>query len=205
MKKTKKGKESSPIKSLNYFLIFLIVLSFGGIISIVYLAYTNLTSTADQANQAISKIQQENAPLENTDQIIAQNAKFADILQIVPRLSAPAADVQPVLTNDINKYARLTGIRISSTTYGKEAAATGSATGGQIPSNPSQSSSDEADSGANTIKIEAGNAVPMRSILQFIKLIENNLPVMYLTEISLDSTNTNDVKISSMTIGVQTQ
>ena len=45
----------------------------------------------------------------------------------------------------------------------------------------------------------------MRSILQFIKLIENNLPVMYLTEISLDSTNTNDVKISSMTIGVQTQ
>ena len=205
MKKTKKDKESSPIKSLNYFLIFLIVLSFGGIISIVYLAYTNLTSSADQANQAISKIQQENAPLENTDQIIAQNAKFADILQIVPRLSAPAADVQPVLTNDINKYARLTGIRISSTTYVKEAATTGSATEGQTPASPSQSSSDEADSGANTIKIEAGNAVPMRSILQFIKLIENNLPVMYLTEISLDSTNTNDVKISSMTIGVQAQ
>ena len=123
----------------------------------------------------------------------------------MPRLSAPAADVQPVLTNDINKYARLTGIRISSTTYGKEAAETGSATGVQTPANPSQPSSDEADSGANTIKIEAGNAVPMRSILQFIKLIENNLPVMYLTEISLDSTNTNDVKISSMTIGVQAQ
>lgn len=197
MKTNKKAQKTPAVKSLNGFLIFLLVASIASIGFIVYLAYTNLTSSTKAANEAISKIQKENAPLKNTDQIIAQNATFADILQITPRLSVSASEVQPVLTSDINKYARLTGIRIANTTYGKDT---------PVDTSSGQTTTQEGDSGgANTVKIEASNAVPMRSVLQFIKLVENNLPIMYVTEISLEGTDTQDVKIASMTIGVQTQ
>lgn len=190
MTKKKKAIKNTPAKSMDNFLIailiILVVLIFGG----TYLAYTNLTLATKEASDAIAKLQEDNAPLQNVEELATQNQQYADVLQIVPRMTIPADDIQSVATNDINKYARLTGIRISSTTYGKGSSESLADASGQ-QSKP-----------VNTITIESTTGVPMKSVLQFIKLIENNLPVMYLTEINLDSPSGNTVIINSMTIGV---
>ena len=195
----KKSVKPSPAKSLNNLLILCLILLIGGIGAGLYFAHGNLSTDAEAANLAIEKLQEENAPLENIDEVSTTNQQFIDIVQIVPRLSIPISDVQSTATNDINKYARLTGIRISSTTYGKNDTSTGSATAQQGGSISNQTNAE------STIKIETNDAVSMQSILQFIKLIENNLPVMYVDDISLDGADDGKVKLSSMTIGVITQ
>lgn len=190
MARKKNLKKVPAVKSLDNLLIVILIVLVLGIGAGVYFAYTNLLSSSKAASHAIAQLQKENAPMQNTEEIATQNQQYADVLAIVPRLSIPTSDIQSVITPDINKYARLTGILISSTTYGKESGTPGS------NSSPTNN---------NTVSIEVSNTVPMKSVLQFIKLIENNIPLMYVTEISLEGTDGKDVKLNSMTIGAVVQ
>lgn len=193
MKNKKKTTKNSAVKKMDQLLIVILLFLILGVGGGLYFAYTNLSESARNAAEAITKLKQESAPIQNTDEIAAQNQQYADILQIAPRLTIPLSDIQSTATNDINKYARLTGIHISSTTYGKETASAG------VGATQDQAAA------ANSIKITTTNSIPMKSVLQFIKLIENNIPIMYVAEISLEGTDGKDVKLNSMTIGVATQ
>ena len=199
-----KKQKVTPTQSLDRMLMTLLIIMIIGLSAGSYFAYTNLKTSADSANNAIIDLQKENAPLQNTSRIEEQNKKFADILQITPKLTIPASNFQATVTNDINTYARLTGIRISSTNYNK--------TSDGNPNNPNptptgsaKNQADSSPSQPDNITIQAANSVPMESILQFIKLIEHNLPVMYITQVSLEGTGGNSVKLNSLTIGVATQ
>ncbi len=190
----KKKSTRPPVQTLDSLLIvvlFVLLISVGGGI---YYAYQNLTKAAQSANQSIENLQKENAPIQNIDAITTQNQQYADILNITPRLSVSPQEVQSVGTDDINRYASLTGLHISSISYGNSNDNDTNISGGAGQKNED-----------NIIKINSSTPVSMKSILQFIKLLENNLPIMYLTEVTITGTDSDKVSLDSMSIGVQTK
>ena len=180
----KKKEPKASVKTTNAILIFILLITVSGLLGLLYFSYTNLISSVNASRDAISKLQQENAPIANTDATAAQNANLADIPTIYPSLAVEHNDAQTVMTRDVNKYAKLSNIQISNTTFPR----------------PSQEQNTNTSS-FSLITISSNRPTSMRSILQFIKLIENNLPAMHVTEISLESSG-NDAIIKSITIGV---
>lgn len=188
--KQKDKTPNSMAKNLDKALIAILALVIIAVTYGAYTAYTNLLNTSKEVTTAVQKSRQEAAPMQNLDEMEENNNKYRDVLEITPKLTVPVAEVQTVGATDLEKYAKLTGIRITNTDFG----------GGSSTQEDGASSS-----AANTIAIKTTGSYPMNSILQFVQLIENNLPAMHLTAIELQGTDGANVKLNSMTIGVATK
>lgn len=107
-------------------------------------------------------------------------------------LVASSQNYQNKIISDLNTYASSTGISIVGYNLTQPATAGTAAIISGVKS--------------NFVTITLNNPIPIRSLLQFFKAIESNLPKMQITGISISSSSTKDnVTVDPLTIEVYTK
>lgn len=111
-------------------------------------------------------------------------------------LSTPKIDYQNQAIKDINRYASLSGVVISSGF---------SFTRPSTPSSPSQISFGNLTT--EPVIISLANPVPLTSFIKFIKLIEGNTPLMQISGINISPAQDSktDITTGELTIEVLTR
>lgn len=143
---------------------------------------TSGSSVSGSSPQALTKIQEE----------ITENQASGNKAS---SLIASSQDPQSQVIKDLNKYASATGISIAGYNLSQPATA-GINASATIPGLKS-----------SFITITLNNPIPMKKLLQFFKLVENNLPKMQITGINISSPSASgdDVTIDPLTIEVFTK
>ena len=182
-----------------------------------YLFHQQLAAYADEVNtdsakaetstQDISKLQQLEGEIKNDNVAITRAAKIvADSKQY---------QYQDQIINDIDAYANVAGIKIAGFTFDTSAAGTaGSTTGGTTPTTTGGATTAPAVTAPAGLKITTATITlaqgqnSFKSIMNFLKSIEQNLTKMNLSGISLQrntGTSGGDVIPGAITIQVYTR
>ena len=102
-----------------------------------------------------------------TSELMREIAKAQGSMDKIDDLFVPSSDYQNKIITDLNKYAALSGVSIVNYSFGKLTTETAG------------------ESSSNSITITLADPVEFNNLMKFTKLIENSLPKMQLTGISL--------------------
>ena len=163
--------------------LIIIVVGFG---AGFYFAHEKLTAYATDVSHTVAESEDSSHSLQrlqNTEKSLNDNKKaIKDVKDIVA--VAESYKYQNQIINDINKYAKKSGVSVTQYTFGTEGASTSAgSSGAKTPTTGSSTGGSSLKTASVSVAVK--NPTSYRSLLKFVKYIENNLTNMQIANISL--------------------
>ncbi|NCQ54047.1 hypothetical protein COV88_02520 [Candidatus Saccharibacteria bacterium CG11_big_fil_rev_8_21_14_0_20_41_19] len=190
-RKPKTGLQATSLrKAMITLVVILIILASVGF----YFGQDWLTKYAAEVDQTTSGSSASSSSSQALSQLHEEITNNQPIGAKASALVASSQNYQNKIISDLNKYASSTGISIAGYNL-TQPTITGDDAGATISGVKSK-----------FVTITLNNPIPIRSLLQFFKAIESNLPKMQITGISISSSSTKDnVTVDPLTIEVYTK
>lgn len=193
---------ASTLRIVLSVLLFVIVAIIGGIF---YVGRSQLTSVSTRVNQAVADAQQSANSLDTYKRLETELKTNQSVVDRAKLLTADMTQYQyqNQIILDLQTYARQNGVGITNIDFGSTtdssattpaAAPATSATGGSDTGGSSKSIS---------ITITPSNPVGYTNLLNFVHAIEQNLPKMQISKLSMSRDGTDKSKVSVTDISIQ--
>ncbi len=193
-----KKKSSFSAVSLRGVLIVILVLAIGLAGVGFYYAYGWIKDYATQVNQAVVTAYDSTAPTTSasTKALQAVLAQQGTVSATLAQFYASPSDFQSKAIQDINTYARASGLSIGDVTLGATAKPSGTSTPSQPPTN-----------NTTILSVKLNAPVSYTSLVKFMTYVQNNLPKMQIQGLTIQSNASggDTVTIDNIAIKVVTQ
>lgn len=184
-------------------LLFVIVIIIGGIF---YIGRGQLSAVSTRVNQAVADAQQSSNSLDTYKRLETELKTNQSVVDRAKLLTADMTQYQyqNQIILDLQTYARQNGVGITNIDFGSTAAtsATTPATSAATPATGAAGATG-GTSKSVSITITPSNPVAYTSLLNFVHAIEQNLPKMQISKLSMTRDGTDPAKVSVTDISIQ--
>lgn len=191
--------------NLRIILSILLFVMAGAIGGVFYLGRNDLLKTSDTVNKAVADANVSSQSLDRFKKIEADLKTNQIVMTRSKQLTADLLDYQyqNQIITDLQAYGQQNGITISGVDFG--ASTTGAAkasTGATMPGGGASTGGDSATNKSVTITITLNNPVAYANLLNFVYAIEQSLPKMQISKLSItgDSKSSTQVTVSDISM-----
>ncbi len=175
------AKRTSRPRTLKAILFFVLIIVILGGAGLFYLGLNSIKEYSLEVNHRLTDADASSAQIQQLQVLKSQLSQSEALITKADKLFATPANYQAQALNDLRSYAALAGVSISATTF-----------------------DDPAATGINSVTVKLSPPVNYKKLVQFLTLIEGNLPKMQVTSISLrhqvggsaDAIEVGDIKIN---------
>lgn len=187
-----KNKPALTATNLYIALIASLVIIVAGVGIGFYLIHNKLSVFATEVNHIVAESEDSSNSLQrlqNTEKSLKDNEKaIKDVKNIVA--VAESYKYQNQIINDINKYANRSGVEVTQYTFDNASGGSTSTSAATAPKSTGEETPTAEPTAGSSLKtasvsVAVKNPTSYRSLLKFIKHIENNLTNMQIANISL--------------------
>ena len=181
---------AATLKTIMRFVIVIIICL---LVAGFYFAQESLNSFASEVGITVSKSVNKTSGSSNTNALKNEILNYKTSADKASNITFSSQDYKDKITQYLNKYASLNNISITNFSYTATAGtpiATGGSTSGLI---------------TNSLSITLANSVDFTNLMQFMKSIEINTPIMQITKINLIRNTDGTIKVEPITIEFYTR
>ncbi len=193
---------ASTLRIVLSVLLFVIVAIIGGIF---YVGRSQLTSVSTRVNQAVADAQQSANSLDTYKRLETELKTNQSVVDRAKLLTADMTQYQyqNQIILDLQTYARQNGVGITNIDFGSTTDSSAT-TPAAAPATPATGGSDTGGSSKSiSITITPSNPVGYTNLLNFVHAIEQNLPKMQISKLSMSRDGTDKSKVSVTDISIQ--
>lgn len=166
------------LKALLFFVLALVILGGAGVF---YLGLVQVDKSSTEVSHRLKDAEASGKQIEQLQILKAQITKSGSLIAKADQLFATPATYQSQTLNDLKNYANQVGVTITATSF-----------------------EDPATTGLYSVTIKLAAPVSYKKLIQFLTLVENNLPKMQVVSIglkhkvggSVDDVEVGDIKIN---------
>jgi len=186
-------KSSLTATSLRSLLFFLMVLTVGGVVAGFYFGLERVKEHAVEVSHTVADADASGKRVDELQRLKVALAQSESLVEKANKIFTTEDQYQSQALKDVQKYANDTGITISNTTFD-----TGTVT-------PDESDPTQPTSSSHSIVLTLDSPVSYAKLIQFLTLVEGNLPKMQVTSIDLQrpgSVSGDNVTTDTITIAI---
>lgn len=192
---------ASTLRIILSVMLFVIVIITG---VLFYFGREQLSGVSTRVNQAVADADASAKSLDTYKRIETELKTNQSVVDRAKLLTADFSQYQyqNQIILDLQTYARQTGVSVTSIDFGSTAASGSTTTAPAAPATGSASGT-AASSKSVSITITPSNPVGYTNLLNFVHAIEQNLPKMQISKLSLTRDPTDSSKVSVSDISIQ--
>lgn len=192
---------ASTLRIILSVMLFVIVIITG---VLFYFGREQLSGVSTRVNQAVADADASAKSLDTYKRIETELKTNQSVVDRAKLLTADFSQYQyqNQIILDLQTYARQTGVSVTSIDFGSTAASGSATTAPAAPATGSASGT-AASSKSVSITITPSNPVGYTNLLNFVHAIEQNLPKMQISKLSLTRDPTDSSKVSVSDISIQ--